>query len=248
MNIRISAFAIAAMGFAGWGVVAYAQAPALLQKPPNHELPNPYRTLRDWAELPKGMTWPAITGVLQGADGRLYVLGRCHENSCAGRTEPSVLIYNTDGKLLNSWGSGMFQFPHGFWLDKDDNVYITDAQTEGVKGNQVYKFTKDGKLLLTIGKGGKPVDAPDSFDQPASVLVAPNGDIFVGEGHSPTYGKSRIVKFDKDGKFLMTWGKLGDGPDDFNIPHAAAFDSQGRLLLAIAAIAAFRFSTSKASS
>src|SRR5579864_5901575 len=136
MNIRISAFAIAAMGFAGWGVVAYAQAPALLQKPPNHELPNPYRTLRDWAELPKGMTWPAITGVLEGSDGRLYVLGRCHENSCAGRTEPSVLVYDQNGKLLNSWGAGMFQFPHGFWMDKDDNVYITDAQTDGTKGNQ----------------------------------------------------------------------------------------------------------------
>src|SRR5271166_6131489 len=106
MNIRISAAAMAAFVI---GATAFAQAPSLLGHPPNDELPNPYRTLRDWAELPKGMTWPAITGVLEGSDGRLYVLGRCHENSCAGRTEPSVLIYNQDGKLLNSWGSGMFQ-------------------------------------------------------------------------------------------------------------------------------------------
>jgi hypothetical protein len=80
----------------------------------NNNLPNPYRTLRDWAELPQGMTWPAITGVMEGPDGNLYVLGRCHENSCAGRTEPAVLVYNSSGRLVNSWGSGLFNFPHGF--------------------------------------------------------------------------------------------------------------------------------------
>jgi len=234
MNIRISAAMVAALamatpGFAQRGVATPA---SVLMKPPNDELPNPYKTLRDWAELPKGMTWPAITGVLEGSDGRLYVLGRCHENSCAGRTEPSVLIYDQNGKLLNSWGAGMFQFPHGFWMDKDDNVYITDAQTDGTKGNQAFKFSKDGKLLLTIGKGGKPVDANDSFDQPASILVAPNGDIFVGEGHSPTYGKSRIVKFDKDGKFIKVIMKKGRMPGELMGPHNMAIDSQGRIFIA----------------
>jgi len=234
MNIRISAAMVAALamatpGFAQRGVATPA---SVLMKPPNDELPNPYKTLRDWAELPKGMTWPAITGVLEGSDGRLYVLGRCHENSCAGRTEPSVLIYDQNGKLLNSWGAGMFQFPHGFWMDKDDNVYITDAQTDGTKGNQAFKFSKDGKLLLTIGKGGKPVDANDSFDQPASILVAPNGDIFVGEGHSPTYGQSRIVKFDNDGQFIQVIMKKGRMPGELMGPHNMAIDSQGRIFIA----------------
>src|ERR1700716_3564206 len=96
---KLLAAAIAIVVFGG---AAAAQTPSLLMKPLNDELPNPYRTLRDWAELPKGMTWPAITGALEGSDGRLYVLGRCHENSCAGRTEPAVLIYDPNGKLLNS--------------------------------------------------------------------------------------------------------------------------------------------------
>jgi hypothetical protein len=212
--------------------VAAAQAPSLLMKPLNDELPNPYRTLQNWAELPQGMTWPAITGALEGSDGRLYVLGRCHENSCAGRTEPAVLIYDQNGKLMNSWGSGMFQFPHGFWIDKEDNIYITDAQTGGSTGNQVFKFSKDGKLLLTIGKGGRPVDAADSFDQPTAVLVSPTGDIFVAEGHAPTYGKSRIVKFDKNGKFIKVIMKKGRMPGELMGPHNMAIDSQGRIFIA----------------
>src|ERR1700689_45726 len=116
------------------GAAAYGQAPNLAFKPPNSELPNPYRTLREWAELPQGMTWPAITGVQEGPDGRLYVLGRCHENSCAGRTEPAVLVYDMSGKLVNSWGAGLFNFPHGFWIDREGNVWITDAGGENGKG------------------------------------------------------------------------------------------------------------------
>jgi hypothetical protein len=73
-----------------FGSVVSAQAPSLLMKPLNDELPNPYRSLRDWAELPNGMTWPAITGILEDSGGRLYMLGRCHKNSCAGRASLSI--------------------------------------------------------------------------------------------------------------------------------------------------------------
>ena len=76
------------------------------------------------------MTWPAITGVMEGPDGNLYVLGRCNENSCAGRTEPAVLVYDSSGKLVKTWGSGLFNFPHGFMLDREGNVWISDAQIE----------------------------------------------------------------------------------------------------------------------
>jgi sugar lactone lactonase YvrE len=96
----------------------------------------------------------------------------------------------------------------------------------------MFKFTKDGKLLLTIGKGGKPIDAPDSFDQPTSVLVAPNGDIFIGEGHSPMYGKSRIVKFDKDGKLIKVIMKRGRMAGELTGPHNMAIDSRGRIFIA----------------
>jgi len=198
----------------------------------NNNLPNPYRTLRDWAELPPGMSWPAITGVMEGPDGNLYVLGRCHENSCAGRTEPAVLVYNSAGKLVNSWGSGLFNFPHAFLLDKEGNVWISDAQIGGGKGNQVFKFTKDGKLLMTLGKAGEKGDGPDVFDQPTSIAIAPNGDVFVAEGHSPTYGNSRIMKFSKDGKLIKIIGRKGRGAGELMGPHNLAFDTEGRLFVA----------------
>jgi hypothetical protein len=209
------------------GALAQSNDPFL-----NNSLPNPYRTLRGWAELPAGMTWPAITGALEGPDGNLYVLGRCNENSCAGRKEPAVLVYNAAGKIVNSWGSGLFNFPHGFAFDKDGNLWISDATPDGGKGNQVFKFTRDGKLLMTLGKAGAKGAGTDVFDQPTSIAIAPNGDIFVSEGHAPSYGNSRIVKFSKDGKQIKVIGKKGRMPGEFMGPHGLAFDSQGRLFVA----------------
>ncbi len=188
----------------------------------NNNLPNPYKTLRNWAELPAGMTWPAITGALEGPDGNLYVLGRCNENSCAGRKEPAVLVYNSAGKIVNTWGAGLFNFPHGFAFDKEGNLWISDAQPGDGKGNQAFKFTRDGKLLMTLS----------DFDQPTSIAIAPNGDIFVSEGHAPAYGNSRIVKFSKDGKRIKVIGKKGRMQGEFMGPHGLAFDSQGRLFVA----------------
>jgi sugar lactone lactonase YvrE len=198
----------------------------------NNNLPNPYRTVRDWAELPKGTTWPAITGALQGPDGNVYVLGRCNENSCAGRKEPPVLVYNSAGKLVNSWGSGLFLFPHGFAFDREGNLWISDGQAADGKGNQVFKFTRDGKLLMTLGKAGGAGAGTDVFDQPTSIAVAANGDIFVSEGHAPNYGNSRIMKFSKDGKLLKVIGKKGRNPGEFMGPHGLFFDSRGRLFVA----------------
>jgi sugar lactone lactonase YvrE len=99
------------------------------------------------------------------------------------------------------------------------------------KGHQVFKFSPDGKLLMTLGKAGGAA-APDYFYQPNDVLVAPNGDIFVAEGHSSAPGSTaRILKFSKDGKLIKTWGKLGPGPEDMDQPHALAMDSKGRLFV-----------------
>ncbi len=210
------------------GIAALAQSTAKTNDPfLNNNLPNPYKTLRSWAELPAGMTWPAITGALEGPDGNLYVLGRCNENSCAGRKEPAVLVYNPAGKLVNTWGSGLFNFPHGFAFDKEGNLWISDATPDGGKGNQVFKFTRDGKLLMTLGRAGG-----TDFDQPTSIAIAPNGDIFISEGHAPSYGNSRIMKYSKDGKLIKVIGKKGRMPGEFMGPHGLFFDSQGRLFVA----------------
>jgi DNA-binding beta-propeller fold protein YncE len=121
----------------------------------------------------------------------------------------------------------MFIWPHGFFLDVDGNVWTTDARGKDGKGHQVFKFTPDGKLLMTLGTAGVAGDGQNTFDGPADVAVAPNGDIFVVDGH----GNNRVVKFAKDGRFIMEWGGAGTGPGEFNEPHSLAFDSRGRLFV-----------------
>jgi len=123
----------------------------------------------------------------------------------------------------------MFVWPHGIRVDRDGFLWITDGRARNGIGQQVFKFTRDGQLLMTLGKKGVSGDGPDTFNSPTDVAVAPNGDIFVADGHV----NSRIVKFSKDGKFIKTWGKKGSAPGDFDVagPHALAMDSRGRLFV-----------------
>ncbi len=129
----------------------------------------------------------------------------------------------------------MIVWPHGIFVDADDNVWIADAVgyapvPEGV-GHTVMKFSPDGELLLKLGKEGVAGDGNDVFTKPSDVLVAPNGDIFVADGHDAD-GNNRIMKFDKDGNFLMQWGETGGDHGQFRDPHALAMDSEGRLFVA----------------
>jgi NHL repeat-containing protein len=198
---------------------------------PVNDLPTPYRTTRDWGELPPSMkAWPAVTAVEPAPDGTVYVVERCFENSCAGRSEPSILKFDKSGKLLKSWGVEMFVFPHGATVDFQGNLWVTDAQGKDGKGQQVFKFSPDGQVLMTLGKAGVTGDGPDTFNLPTDVAIAPNGDIFVADGHRET-GNNRIVKFSKDGKFIKAWGQKGSAPGDIHEPHTIAFDSQGRLFV-----------------
>ena len=103
-----------------------------------------------------------------------------------------------------------------------------DARGEGNRGHQVIKFSSDGDVLIRLGTAGVAGRTQSTFDQPNDVLVAPNGDIFVGDGH-PANGNNRIVKFSSDGTYLMEWGETGSAPGQFRTPHALAMDSQGLL-------------------
>ena len=198
-----------------------------------NDLPQPYRTTRDWGELPAGMKWPAVTAVEVAPDGTIYVVERCFNDACAGRTEPPILKYDASGKLLKSWGQGMFVYPHGASVDKDGNLWVTDGRAGDGKGNQIFKFNPDGKVLMTIGKAGVSGNGPDVFDQPTDVVVASNGDIFVTDGHrdGSITRNNRVVKFTKDGKFVKQWGQKGSGPGDFLEPHSIVIDSRGRVLV-----------------
>jgi sugar lactone lactonase YvrE len=164
-------------------------------------------------------------------DGHIWVAERCGANSCAGSDLAPILQFDRSGKVLRSWGAGMFIFPHGIAIDREGAIWITDGQGQNGKGHQVFKFNPDGKVLMTLGKAGVAGDGPDTFNQPDDVAIAPNGDIFVSDGHSVGMGNARVVKFSKDGKFIKQWGKHGSGPGEFEVPHALAFDSQGRLLV-----------------
>src|SRR6266508_4211553 len=206
---------------------------------PVNDLSNPYATVENWAKMPEGRTWGATSAVDIDPDGKsIWVAERCGANTCVGSNLPTVLKFDASGKLVKSFGEGMFVFPHGIHVDRNGNVWVTDgippgaaAQAAVGKGHIVVKFSPDGKVLLTLGKVGVAGDGQDTFNQPSDVVTAPNGDVFVADGHGGN-SNARIVKFTKDGKFIKTWGKKGSGPGEFDTPHAIALDSRGRLFIA----------------
>ena len=232
--------------------VALAAALALLPaQPPTNRLPNPYRTIEHHFKMPDGRTWGATSAVDVDIDGSTIWVGeRCGANSCLGSNLDPILKFDASGKLLRSFGAGTMIFPHGFHVDRDGNIWITDGQDNRPRrargappdsplppapatiiGHQVFKYSRDGKLLLTLGTPGGGRDA-EYFYQPNDVLVAPNGDIFVSEGHSSAEGaNARILKFDRTGTFIKSFGRFGKGPGEFDQPHALAMDSKGRLFV-----------------
>ena len=219
-----------AVTFAAATSLAFSPQSAVLS--PVNDLPNPYRTSRDWGAPPGGAPWAAVTAVEVASDGSVYVIHRCSGNSCAGRTEAPILKFDKSGKLQKSWGAGMFVFPHGATLDRQGNLWVTDSQSLNGKGSQVFKFNSDGKLLMTLGKAGIASAEPGLFDEPTDVVIAPDGTIFVTEGHSGgTTGNDRVSKFSKDGKFIVSWGSKGKGTKELDSPHTIAMDSRGRLFV-----------------
>src|SRR5271163_2802052 len=172
--LRFAAFAVLAIS----AETAYSQTVA-----PTNSLPAPYRSVENSAKMPPGRTWGSTAGVAIDPDGKsIWVAERCGANTCAGSNLDPVLEFDASGKLVKSFGAGMFVFPHGIFVDRDGNVWVTDAQGKDGKGHQVFKFSPEGKVLLALGKPGTAGDGPDTFNAPSSVLVAPNGDIFVGDG------------------------------------------------------------------
>ena len=199
-----------------------------------------YQLVEDFFKLPAGRKIGSTAGITVDRDGRsIWTFDRCGDQYCAGSDVAPIQKFDASGKLVTSFGAGMFVRPHGIHIDRDGNVWVTDGEgpdgkdpRRNGKGHQVFKFSPDGKLLMTLGKAGVAGDGPDTFNMPSAVLVAPNGDIFVGDGHGGM-SNARIVKFSKDGKFIKTWGKKGSAPGDFDVagPHALAMDSRGRLLV-----------------
>ena len=225
-----------------WVTLVLAVAAMLLAgSGPGAQTSNPYRLADGWATLPGGRTMGAVGDVDIDPDGRhVWAVIRCDAiaperfgDECLDSDLDSVLRFDPDGKVAESFGGGLFIWPHGIDVDRDGNVYVTDAVAEartpqGTRGHQVIKFSPEGEVLMTLGTPGKAGAGRNAFNAPADVVVADNGDIFVADGHGDGTN-NRVVKFSKDGTYLAEWGRTGYAPGEFRTLHTIAIDARGRI-------------------
>jgi peptidylamidoglycolate lyase len=189
-----------------------------------------YRVVHGWPVLPDGYVLGQVSGVAVDSHDHVFIFHRADSPSFSGEKRHSVVIPATvlcfegaTGNLLASWGAKQFVVPHGLRIDREDNVWLTDVGL-----HQVFKFSHDGTLLMTLGTKGEPGQDGRHFNRPTDIAIAPDGTIYVSDG----YGNSRVAKFSGDGKFVRDWGRRGEGPGEFNIPHGIALDPQERVYVA----------------
>jgi sugar lactone lactonase YvrE len=228
---------------------ASAQAPpdpSTVTDPATMGLPNPNPVVtKGWGPLPGGREWGSTAGVdIDPIDGHIWAYDRCGgglDGGCdANPVDPIFKFDRETGEVMTSFGAGLMVTPHGIHLDSDGNVWVTDfaGNEAGTKGHQVFKFDQQGEVLMRLGQAGVAGTEPGQLNQPNDVITAPDGTIFVADGHSgqnenpPAGSTGRIVKFAADGTWLDEWGTIGTGPGQFRTPHALEFDSQGRLFVA----------------
>ncbi len=136
------------------------------------------------------------------------------------RAAPMLSEYSADGKFIRSIADGVFTHPHGLRIDRDDNIWTTDDGS-----HLVLKLSPSGHVLMVLGRKDVAAESDWLFNQPTDVAFGSNGEIYVADG----YGNSRVVKFDRDGKFIKAWGRYGTGPGEFNLPHSVVVDRAGRV-------------------
>ena len=205
-------------------------------------LPNPYRLVDGWARLPDGRELGAIGDTIVDPDGRhIWAVIRCDAGperfgwECLDSDLDPVIKFDPEGNVVESFGGGMFIWPHGIDVDPEGNVWVTDAASaertpEGTRGHRVVKFSPTGEVLMVLGTSGEPGSDIDHFNAPADVVVADSGDIFVADGHGDDTN-NRVVKFSRDGSFIKSWGQTGYGPAEFRRLHTIAISSSGRLFV-----------------
>ena len=196
---------------------------ASVAQTPQHNVPYPridnavgYKVDPAWpSERPPGGEWTAaMSSVALGPDGNIWTFNR-------GKIP--VQVYTPQGKLVKFWGEGMFKNPHSIRFDSAGRLWVIDTLSHTVRN-----FSLDGKVLLTIGTLDQSGEDQTHMNQPNDVAFASNGDLYISDG----YGNDRVVVFDKSGRFVRAWGKLGTGPGEFSQPHSIALDSKGRVYVA----------------
>ena len=222
-------------------------------------LPAPYLRDETFFKFPAGRKLGSTSAIDMDPDGKsIWIVERCGTlNNCIGSPVNMIMEFDNKGNVVRQFGKGLIVYPHGMNVDRDGNVWVADLQPnfnrpfilgskdrmpdapKGTKpaGAVVLKFSHDGKLLMTLGTPGESGTDNAHFSQPADVVVAPNGDIFVGDGHDTLPSNHRIMKFDKTGKFIKSWDSCAHNPSkqplaEVDCNHSLAIDSQGRLFVA----------------
>jgi DNA-binding beta-propeller fold protein YncE len=194
-----------------------APAPARAQELPDFPRVNlapSYTVDPDWPKRPQGVNWAAVPGIFVDRQDQVWVYTRAN---------PPVQVYDASGKFLRAWGDEQIRTAHHLKIDGQGNVWVAD-----IGNHLVMKFSAEGKLLLELGTRGEKGDDERHLNMPTDMAIAPSGDVFVSDG----YGNNRVVHFDKTGKFVKSWGRMGVRPGEFSLPHAIALDSLGRLYVA----------------
>ena len=233
-----AALPLVALALAGCGG---EQTQGVMRTPgdPVNNLPNPY-SAKQVMPLPDGREWGSTAGVdaAKGADD-IWAIDRCGSNNCVDSHVDPILHYDASGNLIGQMGADLFAFPHGIHVDQDGNVWVTDPLPPdgrgagGDVGQQVTKLSPDGEILMQLGTRKVTGTGPNEFSSPSDVVVGRNGDIFVADGHGVGTNE-RIMKFDRNGRFIMEWGGPGNGAcgtAEFSSLHALEIDSQGRLFI-----------------
>ena len=201
--------------------------PGLAQRPSDPALLIPQTAPElDYVAVAESLSFPAGTtlagaaaGVAFDSKGHLWVLTRGN---------PSLYEFDTNGKFIRSLGEGLFTRSHGLRIDKDGNIWATD-----VGAHTVLKLDQQGKVLMTLGTKGQRGawnESTQLLNEPNDIAIASNGDVFVAQGHTPgANGDPRVLKFDKTGKFIKSWGGKGKEPGKFDVAHGLAFDAKGQL-------------------
>jgi hypothetical protein len=175
-----------------------------------------YRVNRDWAKLPDGWSLHEVAAVAVDANDDVFVFNR--------GAHP-MIVFDRWGNFRRSWGEKTFSHAHGLHIAADGTLYCTDDGDHTVR-----RCTPDGRVLMEIGVPGAP--APFMQGQPFNrcthTALSPSGDLYVSDG----YGNARVHKYAPDGKLLLSWGKSGVGPGEFNLPHNIVCDPDGWVYVA----------------
>jgi len=251
VGVAISCSLVALMPGSAWAQGGTTGPPEHANVEPINHLPNPYETERNWGTLPDGRSWGSLSAINVDVDGRhIWAGDRCGTNSCAESDVDPIVKLDPAGNVVQSFGAGLITWPHGMEVDSEGNVWVADARSPNGpelertpdaprKGHQVIKFSPEGEVLLVLGTPGEMGNPPSHLTEPTDVLIAPDGSIFVGEGHGGQFldepgptALGRISKFAPDGTFIKSFGSWGYADGQFRAPHSLAMDSQGRLFVA----------------